>query len=187
VFNERKTAQAAAYLIGKSGGTTPLLKLIKLLYLVDREALRRYHAPISGDNYVSMDHGPVLSQTYDLTSGGRQPVADGWESWISDRQGHNLSVRREGAGRDDFDELSDSDIGVMDDVYQQYGRLNKWELVELTHDEQVIPEWEDPQGSSLPIPLRRIFQALGHSREQSVALTDSLKDADSIAKLLASL
>src|SRR6185312_10095771 len=42
------------------------LKLLKLMYLADREALLRWGIPISTDRYVSMDHGPVVSNTYTL-------------------------------------------------------------------------------------------------------------------------
>ena len=43
-----------------------VLQLVKLLYFVDREALLRRGAPVTGDRMVSMDHGPVLSTTLDL-------------------------------------------------------------------------------------------------------------------------
>ena len=40
-FNEAKAAQAAARLLKLRGGRMSFLKLIKLLYIVDREALLR--------------------------------------------------------------------------------------------------------------------------------------------------
>jgi uncharacterized phage-associated protein len=42
------------------------IKLIKLLYLADREALLRWGRPITTDRHVSMPKGPVVSQIYDL-------------------------------------------------------------------------------------------------------------------------
>ncbi len=39
MFNERKAAQAAAYLLHKAGGKLPLLKLMKLMYLAERLSL----------------------------------------------------------------------------------------------------------------------------------------------------
>jgi uncharacterized phage-associated protein len=42
------------------------LKLIKLMYLADRRALLEQGRSITFDRYVSMDHGAVLSQTYNL-------------------------------------------------------------------------------------------------------------------------
>ena len=49
LFNEKRTAQAAAFLLHQAGGRLPLLKLMKLLYLAERESLRLYGEPISGD------------------------------------------------------------------------------------------------------------------------------------------
>ena len=42
------------------------LKLIKLLYLADRAALIETGSPITGDRYVSMKFGPVLSNVLNL-------------------------------------------------------------------------------------------------------------------------
>src|SRR5712691_464729 len=69
MFSERRVAQMAAYLLGREKGRMNYLKLIKLLYLADRESLKRHGHPISDDRYVSMDHGPVLSTTFNLIKG----------------------------------------------------------------------------------------------------------------------
>ena len=66
MFNEQRVAQMAAYLLGRARGHTKYLKLMKLLYLADRESMKRHGHPISGDRYVSMEHGPVLSHTLNL-------------------------------------------------------------------------------------------------------------------------
>ena len=42
------------------------LKLLKLLYIVERTALLRWGRPVTFDRFVSMPHGPVMSRTYDL-------------------------------------------------------------------------------------------------------------------------
>ena len=62
-FNEQKVAQMAAFLLARGKGKMKYLKLLKLLYLADRESMKRNGHPISGDSYVSMDHGPVLSKS----------------------------------------------------------------------------------------------------------------------------
>jgi len=67
-FNERKATEAAARLLKLRGGTMSYMKLIKLLYLADREALLRWGRPISTDRYVSMDRGPVLSHVLNLVT-----------------------------------------------------------------------------------------------------------------------
>jgi uncharacterized phage-associated protein len=66
LFNEAKATQAAARLLKLRGGSMSYIKLMKLLYLADREALIRWGRPITTDRYVSMDNGPVLSRIYNL-------------------------------------------------------------------------------------------------------------------------
>jgi uncharacterized phage-associated protein len=61
MFSEQKVAQMAAFFLHEGRDCMPLLKLIKLLYLADRESLRLHGMPISGDLVVAMPHGPVLS------------------------------------------------------------------------------------------------------------------------------
>jgi uncharacterized phage-associated protein len=72
-FNEAKATQAAARLLRNRGGTMSYMKLIKLLYLADREALASWGRPITTGNYVSMDKGPVLSHVLDRINEGPSP------------------------------------------------------------------------------------------------------------------
>jgi uncharacterized phage-associated protein len=59
MFDDRRVAQMAAYLLSREKGRMNHLKLMKLLYLADRESMKRHGQPISGDRFVAMDHGPV--------------------------------------------------------------------------------------------------------------------------------
>ena len=59
-FNERRATEAAARFLKLRGGRMSYLKLIKLIYFLDREALLRWGRPVTGDRYVSMDNGPVV-------------------------------------------------------------------------------------------------------------------------------
>jgi len=52
------------------------IKLIKLLYLADREALLRWGRPITTDCHVSMPKGPVVSQIYHLITDEPEPGAE---------------------------------------------------------------------------------------------------------------
>jgi uncharacterized phage-associated protein len=158
-FDERKTTAAAAYLLDKASGKMPYIKLIKLLYLADRESWRRYDRPITGDRYVSMNFGPVLSATYDLlrsedaTAGGRP-----WSRTII-TTGYEAKLQ----APPDLGPLSDAEIEILDEVFQLTERMDRWRLCDLTH---AFPEWRDPEGSSIPIQPEEILKALGKSEEQ---------------------
>lgn len=167
LFNEKRTAQAAAFLLHRAGGRLPLLKLMKLLYLSERESLKTYGEPITGDKLVSMPHGPVLSLTYDYMNGAARSVDGGWSTWVDDRAGHDLALKDPSMIRtpeDDLLELSDGDLDVLGSVWEKFGHMSKFALVEYTHGD-ACPEWIDPQGSSAAIPLDRLFSALGFSQQ----------------------
>lgn len=184
MFDERKVTQAAAYFLHRRGGEMSHLKLMKLLYLADRESMRRYGEPISQDRMVSMPHGPVLSQTYDLMSGCAQSSEDGWESWIADIQDHQVKLRRE-VKPDELGYLSDADIEILEQVWQQFGGMKRWEIRDYTHDH--CPEWEDPHGSSKPLKPEAVFRALGRTPEEAKQLAEDLQAKRKVDELFASL
>lgn len=178
LFDERKAAQAAACLLHKAGGSLPLLKLMKLMYLAERLSLQRYGDTITGDAFVSMPNGPVLSMTYDHMNGSLQSKDGGWDTWISDRENYSVGLRDQSMVRtpeDDLLALSDTDLECLQEVWAKFGHWDKWALVNHTHSE-ACPEWEDPRGSSRPIPPGRLLKALGYKPEQVEALTKRLHE-----------
>lgn len=182
LFNEKRTAQMAAFMLHRAGGRLPLLKLMKLMYLAERESLRLYGEPISGDKPVSMPHGPVLSNTLDRMNGWGGEAEGGWNSWVEDRSGHDLALRDPSMIRtpeQDLLELSDGDLEVLNDVWDRFGHMSKYDLVEYTHSD-ACPEWEDPHGSSRPIPPSRLLRAVGYKDE---ALRSVLKHLEEQARL----
>ena len=50
MFNEQKAAQIAAWFLGKAGGTMPHLKLMKLMYLAERESMAKHGFPMTGES-----------------------------------------------------------------------------------------------------------------------------------------
>ena len=175
MFNDRRAAQIAAYILYRnsdSGSRMTVLKLMKLMYLVDRESMKQTGAPVSRDAMVSMTHGPVLSQTLNLVSGLTPSGEDGWSHWISARSGNEVSLLKHGLLREDFDELSDAELDVIDLVWREFGTMQAWALRNYTHDH--CPEWRDPQGSSRPLSYADVFRALGHSEEEAQELEDEL-------------
>jgi len=178
LFDERRTSQAAAFFLNKAGGRLPLLKLMKLLYLAERESLRMYGEPISGDKLVSMPHGPVLSRTLDMMNGYGGQAQGGWNEWIEDRSGHELALRDPSMIRtpqQDLLALSDGDLDILEAVWARFGHMGTFALVEYTHS-SACPEWEDPQGSSYPIALDRVLQAVGYQGPSIRAVSEHLNE-----------
>lgn len=184
MFNERKVAQMAAFLLAKGGDRMPHLKLMKLIYLSDREAMGRYGFPISGDCIVAMPHGPVLSMTLNLMDGDVESSPGGWDSLISDKENYELSLKSS-VTRSDLDELSQADIDVLEAVWAQFGHMGKYEIRDYTHDH--CPEWTDPKGSSYPIPYEKVFHALGRSKDVATELSARIEAGRSLDKIFAAL
>lgn len=183
LFNEIRTAQAAALLLHRAGGRLPVLKLMKLMYLAERESLRIFGEPISGDKLVSMPQGPVLSVTYNLMNGSVPSAEGGWETWMEDRAGHEVALRDPSMIRSpdlDLQALSDGDLDVLNNVWNRFGHLSKYELRDYTHS-SMCPEWEDPHGSSRPIPMGRLFKALGYSDDGIKSAIDHLKEQERVS------
>ena len=128
------------------------LQLLKLLYLIDREALGRWEWPVTFDTYVSMDHGPVLSQTYDLIKGSQGE--EYWHRFVKTEG--NLDVVLIETPPDG--ELSQAEIELANEMFNLYGQMTGGALVDLTHE--LCEEWEAPEGSSKPILIADILSAL---------------------------
>src|SRR5437870_12867841 len=77
-FNSEKAIQAAAALLRfDEARQMSYLRLLKLLYIADRESLKETGRPITGDHTVAMEHGPVLSAVFDLIKGQHSA----WKAW----------------------------------------------------------------------------------------------------------
>ncbi|WP_244973857.1 Panacea domain-containing protein [Ectopseudomonas mendocina] len=159
------------------------LKLMKLLYLADRESMDRYSVPMSDDAAVSMPHGPVLSATLNLMTG--QIESPFWRSWISPDANHEVSLSRPVNSLEDLDELSEADFEILELVWQKFGHLRRWEIRDLTHTD--CPEWVDPGRSSLPIDPRKVFTALGRSEEQADVEAKELFERKTLGRAVSEL
>src|SRR5438477_7194490 len=90
-FNIDKTMQAIATLL-RFHNTKEMsyLRMLKLLYIADRESLKETGRPITGDHVVAMAHGPVLSGVFDLIKGAHSE----WKIWADhfQKNGYRIEV-----------------------------------------------------------------------------------------------
>lgn len=185
MYNPIKAAQVIAFFASKNeAGTLDIIKAIKLVYLADRESAQAFGAPILDERRVSMPHGPVNSETYSHINGEHDLDKCGWAGFLEDRANHQIAVKH-GVTVDDLDELSEADLECLEAVWAKFGGMNKWEIRDWTHDPANLPEWEDPKGSSEPIPLARMMALAGV--EDSAAQARLIEDHGKIDRLLAKL
>ena len=183
MFDERKAAQVAAFFLYKAGGRMSVLKLMKLMYLAERKSYEVFGEPMIGDYLVSMDQGPVLSQTLNHMNGSKPSSPEGWETWVQDRDDYDISLRRAVKTPEaDLTRLSDAELDVLDQVWGRFGAMNKWALVDWTHAH--CPEWTDPKGSSTPIPYSELLEKIGYSAEQVNELNSRIDEHRAIRSML---
>lgn len=130
-----KLAAAVAYLTERSRNDDSFgsTKLVKLLYYADCAAYQQTGRPITGSNYVHMDHGPY---------------PEDWRSMVD-------QLQREDVVRIDFEDgsgnyqrrrpllgqkatataLSDRDRAILDDQLRRFARFNARDIEEYSHDE----------------------------------------------------
>lgn len=170
-FQTRKAAQVTAFFAAMSGGKINILKAVKLIYLADRLSMDRRDAPITNDQYVSMDFGPVNSSTYNYLKGAAPSRIDQWIEFIGIRNGNDIPLSREITIPDDLDELSRSEISMLSETWENFKDIDRFELAEWTH--KFCPEWTHPHGSSIPIDYATIFRRLG--KTDPIALAEDLQ------------
>ena len=161
----QKKIQAAGVIL-RDRGPTDRLRLLKLLYIADREALQQRGVPILGGLMVAMKHGPLHSEVYDLIKGSHASEAE-WSACFQS-QGNTITMIHD-PGRMD---LSPFEIDLLNAVTDRYQDVDTWELSELTHEFQ---EWVQSvqKGTSRHIPSEQLLKALDFSDEEIASITQS--------------
>ena len=179
-FNQTKAAHAAAMFLRLRGQKMSYLKLIKLLYLLDRTALARWERPVTGDRYVSMKLGPVLSNVRDLIV-WEQPgnESDLWHQLIQKVGAYDVELKQ----AVEPDSLSQRELDLIGEIFSQFGRMDRWKLAEYTHS---LPEWKQPENdnSSSPLAYEDVLQGVGKTPEEAAQICREISDVNRVAGLV---
>jgi uncharacterized phage-associated protein len=151
-FNLQKSIQMMAYLLDRLGPVDKV-KLMKLLYIADRNSFIQHGHPISGSVQKAMDWGPVPSGCLSVIDGEYRDDPDAAFRFL---HVDDYTVQlRENPG---FDLLGDAERATLESVIQQYGQAPKWDLVDLTHK---FPEYEEAyggEGTANPITYESLLR-----------------------------
>lgn len=179
-FNLRKTIQAVGVVLDADDRRVmDYIRLLKLLYIADREAILETGRPIIGSRVVALKNGPLHSRVYNLIEGEDVAKAE-WAQFF--RTEHDYICR---IGEPGVDSLSRYEIRKLREVEQRFQDCDTWQLVESTHE---FPEWKmnypDPsENTSRVIPLQDVIEAVGGSIDAYEILQD-VEEAEAIEKLL---
>ena len=162
-FRSRKAAQSCAYFANRSGGTIEELKLIKLIYLAERQFLSAHHHPMLFDEFHSLPHGPVCSSTLNgITDVIHEAL---WDEYIA-RNG-NIVVAVQPVEREDLDHISDAEMEVLDEVWQEFSGMTASQI--RNHIQENCPEYTGADKGRISISYRQIFDALGEEDASQIA------------------
>lgn len=180
-YNPKKAAQTIAYFAMREGGSINVLKVIKLVYLADRESLRSRGHPIQDEPRFSLPHGPINSTTLDHLNGAYRDNQPVWQKVLEARAGNNVGMANNDLTEADLDMLSKRELSILNDVWNRLGHMDRFDLADWTHLPKNVAEWQDPNGSRLNITLERMMTAVGldHSSERTREY-NSLKEAQNI-------
>ncbi len=169
-FKFDKAIQAAAYLLRREHPRQQMnyMRLLKMLYIADRESIRQTGCPITGDRVVAMKQGPVLSGVYNLIKEEHDRSSE-WSGFIRRKGKFNVWLFSD-PGQPNLSRL---DAETLERVAMEHHSDTWRSLVKLTHTFQ---EWKTNNpggGSSREIPLKDIVEAVGRSAD----LADIEEDA----------
>jgi hypothetical protein len=135
-FDESKTLEAIVYVATYWRGLTPFY-LSKILFFADRNHLRAYGRPVTGDVYIAMVDGPVPSRAYDIVKGNLDLFGDplAIELALSIEQSHGryhiICAKR----KPNTDLFSEADVAALDAAIKFCHGKSFGELSSLTHQE----------------------------------------------------
>jgi hypothetical protein len=145
------------------------MHLIKLLYYADRKAILEFGRPITGDQMTSMDWGPVLSDILDYVR-GRQNPGPNWQEYISQRRSdYTVAVLK---ASPETDTLSKYELDVLVEIDKAHGWKDRFDFSAESHR---LPEWTDPNGSSIPIDIEDILRSERNSDREIADVTDTAR------------
>ena len=110
--------------------STPLYhtKLLKLLYLIDEESVRKIGTPITWLDYDVWQKGPVPKDIYYSKLPNLNKV-DEYVSFV-ERTNKYLVVKKKEFNDGNFSEV---DLEIIDNVLRDFGKKTSDELIDITH------------------------------------------------------
>ena len=136
-----KIKAVVEYILQQMGAAVDYIHLFKVMYFAQEEHLAIYGVPMMYDTFVARKHGPVPSLTYKVlrvAEGKTVDVTGELQAFASDlslsmSDGHQVVTLADGV-QCDMDELSRSNIRILDKWIDHCKDIKSFDLSELSHD-----------------------------------------------------
>lgn len=172
-FNYKKLRNLLLYLSPRISDFDTL-KIVKYIYLIDKNHLIRFGRPVTGDFYCLMDLGPVPSKTYDIIKDirdRRTPPQCSESENLKDVFRPNthspMSIFRSYA-EPDLGVFSQNERKVIDGVIKKYGKLPVGKILDIVHKDATCSD-ETPLNSEIDFHL---FFKDKHASEEALSMME---------------
>lgn len=136
-----KIKAVVEYILQQMGAAVDYIHLFKVMYFAQEEHLAVYGVPMMYDTFVARKHGPVPSLTYKVlrvAEGKAVDVTGELQAFASDlslsmSDGDQVVALADGV-QCDMDELSRSNIRILDKWIEHCKDIKSFDLSELSHD-----------------------------------------------------
>jgi uncharacterized phage-associated protein len=169
-----KIKAVVEYILQQMGVAVDYIHLFKVMYFAQEEHLAVYGVPMMYDTFVARKHGPVPSLTYKVlrvAEGKTVDVTEELHSFASDlslseSDGHQVVALAEGV-QCDMDELSRSNVRILDKWIERCKDIESFDLSELSHDKawQKAVRQTERTGEDTKISLYDMAAAGGASKD----------------------
>jgi uncharacterized phage-associated protein len=156
-FQLQKSVQAAAVVLRGESKKMGRLRLLKLLYLAERQCIKSGQ-PLIGGKLCVMTHGPLHSEVYDLIKGTHRHEAE-WSTFIISKGPREVWLQHE----PDMGKLSPFEVTILTDTVDKYAQIDDPTLVHLTHKLPEVVEKHPvaiAEGTSIALPLEELAAAV---------------------------
>jgi uncharacterized phage-associated protein len=177
-----KAVQAVGVILRREGKRATRLRILKLLYIADRECLERTGSFLLGSKVIAMKHGPLHSEVLDLINGAHagEPY---WSRFFGNENKYVVLSNEPDVGR-----LSRKEVALLNEVVDERQGLDDWEVVDETHS---FHEWlknypDRTERTSYPISLDDLIDAVGR-HEDADAIRQDIADDDIYDRYFAGL
>ena len=167
-----KIKATVLYVLGHLPQGVDYIHLFKILYFAQQKHLVTYGMPLMEDTFCARKHGPVPTLTYKVlkaSESGQSFDQQEMQEYMKAVKvelcdGHQIVLAVQ---EPDMDELSKSDILVMDECIARLRDLEPFDLSYLSYDKAwlKVKRTADRTGEDAKIPLYDIADAGGASKE----------------------
>lgn len=172
-FRYGKAAQAVASLLRREPHKRMnYYRLLKLLYIADRQSVIETGRPIIGGRLIAMKRGPLHSATLDLMQ-GKDTAAVEWAKYFRTDHYEVEMVADPGNG-----DLSKREIGLLNRVRDEHEREDEWQVGEFTHHFSEFLQHQPTGDRSVnTIPFSDLLAAVGRSQDAAAIEQDAREKA----------